>query len=92
MKNAAFISSVLENALKVYFHCIVELTLFLFRFFVAGWKAYRHTSMQNIAVSITSMAKERLQHLWILIQDNCLFKIHQVLSASLIVTSENVLH
>lgn len=81
-----------KSLLSNYFHDSVELTLFLFCFFVAGWKAYRHTSMQNIAVSITSVAKECLQHLWVLIQDNCLFKIHQVLSASLKVTSENVLH
>lgn len=46
---------------------VLNLTLFFFSFLIAGWKANGYTSVQNISISITSVADECLQHLQVLL-------------------------
>lgn len=69
-----------------------SLTFLLFGLFVADWEADRNSSMEDVAVSITSVAQKGSEGLAALIQEEGLLKVHQVLPTCLIVAAQHMLH
>lgn len=69
-----------------------DLTFLLFGLFVTNREADGDSSMEDIAVSITSMIQQSSKGLATLIQQEGLLKVHQILSTRFIVTAQHMLH